>query len=660
MILTFIGTAVFAEDIPTYELNKITVQAEEQQADAVIEVSSANIGAAKTIPDLLRNTAGIQVQARANAGGNEDLTVKLRGHDSRHYTVLVDGVPQSMSGVMGGGYVNWNAIPLNMVDKIEIIKGAKSAAYGQTDGGVINIITKKNFINGGDVELTTGSNGRRQYTLNYGIQKDTFGFAMYANKSTEDAYLRNSDYNNQQIGLNFHYNINKTNQLKFNIDHEELNRGLVIANIPGTPGYNNSYPITLTGDTFASSNGTPGDGSYSKIYRNNYNISWDSQRSAGTDTITYWRNDEKQREYSLLSTGILAFDRYNVTDQSSGLLYTGSHIINKKHTLGYGIDYKMLRYGYGWYNSNNTNSSALYPSQKTDTLGMYVEDTWILGKRWQGNAGLRYDQMKGNRDDSRATQIGSMNDQSFSPKLNFSFKNNKSTTTTFSVNRIWRAPSMAEFYWHYMNTWGFAAGNNLKPEKGWGYEASVDHQFNKKIHTKAILYYQNINNYINFAHTYPFNCYNINHATLWGLELENTYHLTPYSSIFLNYTNQHTEKDGVNPNDKIGLSNELDYRPHHTISLGYQFDRYNWHVRYDMTFTSNQSATLFFPSTKPLNAKVINIGSYLIHNVSITKDLNKNESINISLYNIFDKNYCEIYGYPMEGRFYTATFTQKF
>ena len=54
------------------------------------------------------------------------------------------------------------------------------------------------------------------------------------------------------------------------------------------------------------------------------------------------------------------------------------------------------------------------------------------------------------------------------------------------------------------------------------------------------------------------------------------------------------------------------------------------------------------------------IGGYVVHNLSATYDLNLNASVNFSIYNLFDKEYCEIYGYPMEGRVFTATFTQKF
>ena len=115
----------YANELPTFTLPDVVIYAS-SDVDTVVNAQQVNIGAAKTVPELLRTTAGLQIQARPNSGGNEDLSVKMRGHDSRHYTVLVDGVPQSMSGVMGGGYINWNAIPLGLVERIEIIKGAKS------------------------------------------------------------------------------------------------------------------------------------------------------------------------------------------------------------------------------------------------------------------------------------------------------------------------------------------------------------------------------------------------------------------------------------------------------------------------------------------------------------------------------------------------------
>lgn len=664
LTLCLYALPTYAHNLPSFTLPDVVIYASGENVDTVVNAQQVNIGAAQTVPELLRNTAGIQIQARPNAGGNEDLTVKLRGHDSRHYTVLMDGIPQSMSGVMGGGYVNWNAIPLGMVERIEIIKGAKSAAYGQSEGGVINIITKKS-ADAGELQLTTGNNDRRQYIFNYGVQTDKLGFRVYANKSEQDAYLRNSDYDNEQTGINLNYKLSQTDSLRFNYDHQQLKRGLVIAN--NTSNFDSRYPIS-SGDTFANSNAAPEDGSYTKIYRNNFNVTWNSDRDNGSDSLTYWKNYEKQREHNV-NAGKVMFDRYNVTDKSSGVMYKGNAKVNAKHHLGYGVDYKRLRYGYGWYNSNATVTSngetkpaggALYPSQKLDVWGAYIEDNWQINDRWLTNIGLRYDKMKGDRDAAQATNIGSMNESALSPKLNVHFKNDERTTTSLGINRIWRAPSMAEFYWHFSAD-AFARSANLNPEKGWGYEASLARQFNDKLYSKATAFYQDIKDYINFTHQYPFRCYNIDKAQLWGFELENTWKLDDSSNIFLNYTNMHTKKEGVLAEDKIGLRGELDYRPRHTLALGYQYDEGKWHARYDMTYTSSQKATLGYPATKqglPYEEK--EIGGYVVHNLSATYDLTKNSSVNFSLYNIFDKDYCEIYGYPMEGRVFTATFTQKF
>ena len=110
-LLLALSVPAWAE-IPSFSMPDIIIYADKQtNADTNVNVQQINIGAAKTVPELLRSTAGIQIQSRPNAGGNEDLTVKLRGHDSRHYTVLVDGVPQAMAGVMGGATLTGTQFP---------------------------------------------------------------------------------------------------------------------------------------------------------------------------------------------------------------------------------------------------------------------------------------------------------------------------------------------------------------------------------------------------------------------------------------------------------------------------------------------------------------------------------------------------------------------
>ena len=93
--------------------------------------------------------------------------------------------------------------------------------------------------------------------------------------------------------------MSNTDKLHFTFDHQELERGLVVQNLPGTPNYNPDYPTTPNGNSFASNDNTPGDGSYTKLYRNNFSISWSSEDKDSTSSLTYWRNYEKQHEVNI-------------------------------------------------------------------------------------------------------------------------------------------------------------------------------------------------------------------------------------------------------------------------------------------------------------------------------------------------------------------------
>ncbi|WP_425059970.1 Vitamin B12 transporter BtuB [Sporomusa carbonis] len=148
------GMPAMAEETPAYSLEEIVIQADsvkKDNADTTVNVKTVSPGKASTIPELLRGSAGIDIELRASAGDNQDGTIKLRGFDARRYTVLLNGRQINSAGVMGGQYIDWTTIPLNTVEKIQIIKGAKSAAHGNTLGGVINIITRDKGIDGGEI-----------------------------------------------------------------------------------------------------------------------------------------------------------------------------------------------------------------------------------------------------------------------------------------------------------------------------------------------------------------------------------------------------------------------------------------------------------------------------------------------------------------------------
>ncbi|WP_116643936.1 TonB-dependent receptor [Salinivibrio sp. HTSP] len=107
---------------------------------------------ARSLVDVLRTVPSIEI---AQSGGRGQIaSIFMRGTESDHSLVLIDGVRMASSIT---GSVDFNQIPVNSIERIEIIRGARATLYGSSAiGGVINIITKSNKERA-NVSATMGS-----------------------------------------------------------------------------------------------------------------------------------------------------------------------------------------------------------------------------------------------------------------------------------------------------------------------------------------------------------------------------------------------------------------------------------------------------------------------------------------------------------------------
>ena len=116
---------------------------------------------AQTLEDVLRGQPGVSV---ANQGGpGKQSSVFLRGTNSSHVLVLVDGVKV---GSATAGLTAFQDLPIEQIERIEIVRGPRSSLYGsEAIGGVIQIFTRKG---GGATQPTlalgAGSRGTTQAT----------------------------------------------------------------------------------------------------------------------------------------------------------------------------------------------------------------------------------------------------------------------------------------------------------------------------------------------------------------------------------------------------------------------------------------------------------------------------------------------------------------
>jgi vitamin B12 transporter len=135
---------------------------------------------ARDLPTLLQNLAGMEVSQSGGMGGVASLF--MRGAESRHALVLVDGLPMNN---LNFNLAAFEHLPLNGIERIEVVRGNVSSLYGSAAlGGVIQIFTRQNSSDAGkgpwlETNGQLGSNNFRSAQVSAG-QSWASGFGVNA------------------------------------------------------------------------------------------------------------------------------------------------------------------------------------------------------------------------------------------------------------------------------------------------------------------------------------------------------------------------------------------------------------------------------------------------------------------------------------------------
>ncbi|GIU18534.1 TonB-dependent receptor [Shewanella colwelliana] len=120
----------------------------------VIEAAAIEMSGATTLTDVLRGQSGIQF-----SDSNSGAVFAMRGFSAdqaaNNTLILIDGRRLNNIDIAAPSI---NSIPLNQIERVEILSGSAGVLYGdQAVGGVINIITKAPNSTGGSVQVSAGS-----------------------------------------------------------------------------------------------------------------------------------------------------------------------------------------------------------------------------------------------------------------------------------------------------------------------------------------------------------------------------------------------------------------------------------------------------------------------------------------------------------------------
>lgn len=146
---------------------------------------------ATDLPGLMKNRAGIMTRALYGNHGI-DASVDLRGFGdagTNNTLILLDG--QRLNPVDGGS-IAWSSIPLDQVERIEILRGAGTVLYGdRASGGVINIITDKLAKPRAFVEAAAGNFGHRTAKADFAGNSGALYYTLAAQHAESTGYRRN-------------------------------------------------------------------------------------------------------------------------------------------------------------------------------------------------------------------------------------------------------------------------------------------------------------------------------------------------------------------------------------------------------------------------------------------------------------------------------------
>lgn len=466
LALAGIGGAGAAD---VYELNPIVVTAqriEKQELDVpasttVVTTKDIKNKGYTTVSDVLEQTVSIDAYTYYPGGddlGSSQSRTYIRGLD-KGTLVLVNGAPINIMN-----YSSTSGIPIDAVEKIEIIKGSNSVLYGaEAMGGVVNIITKK----GGEPKTTfkvTGGNYISGYQVGQQGKKYTvFYDKRYIDELSEASRIFSKSTKVKRYGKSHKDSIygsfDFTDELSLNFSHMEMRQDL----------WNMQVINGKRTDSIA-------DGASKYEYetkKNNINLVYDDKSSefksilAYNDRLSTSRGvsykDQKITGYSF--GGSSNYRVYGVTFDNQ----KAWHFNDGRDSLVGGITYKYEHYKEK-YNKDNKIGRKSYSLYSSYSHEFNDELTGIFGARGEFVQDNGWDKKQ----------------NVFLPQIQFLYKLNDSWSLYTNVGKSFDMPAInSKYYSSKLKNW------DVKPQSGWTYEVGSKYMQGKDI-LKVALFHMRI------------------------------------------------------------------------------------------------------------------------------------------------------------------------
>ena len=553
----------------------------------------------RTLPDALKDVPGLNV---VQTGGSVGQTsVFIRGTDSNHTKVLVDGIDVTDPSTPNGAF-DFSQIPTWDIERIEVLRGPQSGLYGSDAiGGVINIITKtgkgpalfNGMAEGGSFATfnqaagVSGSQGRTNYNFNF-VHLRTADLPVTPTDLLAPGEARNDDFYS-----NKNYSGKVGAQLTDNFSVSAVGR------------YVDTLTRTTT-DTFsiAPFTGVP-EGTQSPTWTHDFFTRGEAKllsldgalvNSFGVGYTHYLRSNVDVDPNNLPST---------VSGSRTKLNWLGTLHVAEERTVVLGLEDETDRI------ANN----GVTPNVR-DRAG-FAELHTLIVPRLYGTASVRVD------DNST---FGKATTWRVVPAYSVPVTD---TLLKASYGTGFKAPTLTQLYVQP------SENPKLQPEKSRGWDAGFEQPLlADKLRFGATYFHNSIKNLITFAPAFPFQNINVNQATTYGLE--SFVAVEPLSNLDLRvdytYTVARSDNTGSEllrrPKNKASL--DADWTPIDPLTLTGEI------LRVDTWLDSTRdNPTIFTAQAAP----------YTLVNLAAAYRINPNATFFGRVNNLLDQHYQEPLGF---------------
>ena len=624
---------------------------------------------------------GVYVGRLSGIGSTTSQTVMRGVNAANSVAVLVDGVQVNDSY---NGSVTWSAIPVDMVKRVEVLRGPASVLYGGNAlAGVINIITKDVDKTSVNLKLSYGSNNTQNHSLYVaGKASDKLDFNVNYEKKRTDGYVtdpvlsskavfgaettttntgakrwiignkgkRQWDENTVGVGFKYHFDESKSLALDFTKNEYE---------------YSYSAPTSYFGDDIIKKAGTyfstPGEKASNK-----YNMTYNDSEN-GWKAVVGYSDQYKQHDTSISK----ATDSSKPNTRFSFDLQK-NQTISANNNAVFGLNYRkdeMDATVYKLADKFNSDSKIAVDSMASGTnksFSAYVMDEHKFSERWTATAGLRYDKWSTDGrillpNKTEAINYDESTYDNWSPSLSVMYKPEADSSVYLSWGKAFEAPSLYRMYSSsYSSNVYNIANPNLKPQKAETFELGYKKDLNNKSAIGVSVYdtkYKGLlyKNSLGVVDGMNATCYqNAGEAEAKGFELELNHNFDDKWSAFLNYTYQNPViKKALKATEKDKYVTAI---PKEVFRAGVTYSDDKWSGMLTGEYISKRFSKT--DNSDTVNGVYGSYDPYFIMNMDISYSFNKNYTLTASVNNILDRDFFNYYYQP--GRTYSVELNYRF